>query len=162
MLMTPHVFWERQAEWSEKTFGNDTERGPVGPLKHLALEVLVELLSYEKGHVQNLLNGCAPSEHEVDRLCATARLQKKTGWPTDKPIPLDADTKKVLYEFADLFFLIVDSARRAGFTWDMLLAAAFAKLAINKGRTWQKPTTDGAVEHVRTTIQPGQDNNGEG
>ncbi len=27
------------AEWSQKTFGSDKERGPVGSLKHLAKEV---------------------------------------------------------------------------------------------------------------------------
>lgn len=27
-----------QAEWSQKTFGTDTERGPIGALKHLAKE----------------------------------------------------------------------------------------------------------------------------
>lgn len=27
-----------QSEWSQATFGRDTERGPVGALKHLALE----------------------------------------------------------------------------------------------------------------------------
>ena len=29
-----------QAEWSQATFGDDSERGPVGPLKHLALEAV--------------------------------------------------------------------------------------------------------------------------
>jgi hypothetical protein len=32
-------FAKEQAEWSRATFGSDTERGPVGPLKHLAKEV---------------------------------------------------------------------------------------------------------------------------
>lgn len=27
-----------QAEWSQKTFGKDIERGPIGPLKHLEKE----------------------------------------------------------------------------------------------------------------------------
>lgn len=30
---------EQLAEWSQKTFGTDQERGPIGPLKHLAKEV---------------------------------------------------------------------------------------------------------------------------
>jgi len=30
--------WERQADWSQRTFGPDTERGPIGPLKHLEKE----------------------------------------------------------------------------------------------------------------------------
>lgn len=32
-------FWIEQAAWSEKTFGPTSERGPLGPLKHLAKEV---------------------------------------------------------------------------------------------------------------------------
>lgn len=32
-------FCEAQAEWSQATFGSDAERGPIGPLKHLAKEV---------------------------------------------------------------------------------------------------------------------------
>jgi len=32
-------FWNLQAEWSRKIFGSDEERGPEGPLKHLAKEV---------------------------------------------------------------------------------------------------------------------------
>jgi hypothetical protein len=32
-------FWDEQSEWSQRTFGTDHERGPVGPLKHLAKEV---------------------------------------------------------------------------------------------------------------------------
>ncbi len=36
---TMHSFWEQQAEWSEATFGPTAERGPIGPLKHLAKEV---------------------------------------------------------------------------------------------------------------------------
>lgn len=32
-------FWNSQAEWSQATFGTDAERGPMGPLKHLAKEV---------------------------------------------------------------------------------------------------------------------------
>lgn len=31
-------FWFELAEWSQKTFGPDFERGPKGPLKHLIKE----------------------------------------------------------------------------------------------------------------------------
>jgi hypothetical protein len=33
------AFWRQQAAWSQATFGPDSERGPIGPLKHLAKEV---------------------------------------------------------------------------------------------------------------------------
>lgn len=29
-----------QSKWSQATFGTDAERGPIGPLKHLALEAV--------------------------------------------------------------------------------------------------------------------------
>jgi hypothetical protein len=32
-------FWYVLSEWSQATFGPDKERGPVGPLEHLAKEV---------------------------------------------------------------------------------------------------------------------------
>jgi BMFP domain-containing protein YqiC len=32
-------FWSDLSEWSQATFGHDCVRGPIGPLKHLALEV---------------------------------------------------------------------------------------------------------------------------
>lgn len=32
-------FWNDQAAWSQNTFGLDSERGPIGPLKHLLKEV---------------------------------------------------------------------------------------------------------------------------
>jgi hypothetical protein len=31
-------FWNEQGEWSQKTFGLDKERGPLGSLKHLEKE----------------------------------------------------------------------------------------------------------------------------
>jgi len=33
-----NALWEDIAGWSRKTFGSDQERGPIGPLKHLAKE----------------------------------------------------------------------------------------------------------------------------
>lgn len=32
-------FWKEQGDWSQKTFGLDSERGPIGSLKHLQKEV---------------------------------------------------------------------------------------------------------------------------
>lgn len=39
--------FQEQAEWSQQTFGSDLSRGPSGPLKHLASEVLEALRSPE-------------------------------------------------------------------------------------------------------------------
>ena len=101
--MNIHEFWKQHSEWSQATFGLDSERGPIGPLKHLAKEAV--------------------------------EAQEDT---TD------------IEEFADCLFLICDATRRAGFTWDQLISAAFKKLEKNKSRTWQKPVnSDEPVEHVR-------------
>lgn len=53
-----------------------------------------------------------------------------------------------LMEYADCQILIWDATRRAGFTFDDLYAAVAAKQAINKTRTFPKPTTDEPVHHV--------------
>lgn len=33
------LFWSELSKWSQATFGEDSVRGPIGPLKHLAKEV---------------------------------------------------------------------------------------------------------------------------
>lgn len=64
---------------------------------------------------------------------------------------LDAgDSNGVNSEVVDCLFLTFDAARRNGMTFDDLLEGAFAKLAINKLRVWQTPTSDEPVEHDRT------------
>lgn len=97
-----HAFWGEHAAWSQATFGSDLERGPAGPLKHLAKETV------------------------------EAAVQ-----------PYDVS------EFADLVLLTFDSTRRAGFSYDQLVAAVWAKLAICKMRKWSKASADDPVEHVR-------------
>lgn len=32
--------WDSQSEWSQATFGRDSERGPIGALKHLSKEAI--------------------------------------------------------------------------------------------------------------------------
>lgn len=116
-------FWDQQAEWSRATFGSDTERGPLGPLKHLEKEA--------------------------------KEAQENAEWVQKNPEKFDGvkqNTVELRTEIADCLFLTFDAARRAGMTLDELLDTAFKKLEINKKRKWNKPTTDGAVEHVRETL----------
>ena len=40
---TMYAFWNEQADWSEATFGTTADRGPIGPLKHLRKDVVVEI-----------------------------------------------------------------------------------------------------------------------
>lgn len=56
-----------------------------------------------------------------------------------------------LAEYADMLLLTFDATRRAGFTFDQLVAASRSKLEVNKLRKWGKPNDDGSVEHVRPT-----------
>lgn len=115
-------FHAQQAEWSQATFGPDSERGPLGPMKHLAREVLTEMLGIPRDEV-------------------TALLRRAEG----------GDGLKDVIEHADLQFLVFDAARRAGFTFKDLLEACFKKLAINKSREWGPRSADQPVEHVRNT-----------
>lgn len=113
MKLSMRSFFCSQMEWSRKVFGRDPgtyypgteeaklERGPIGPLKHLAKEVQETL---------------------------------------DKP--------NDLVEYADMMHLLFDACRRAGYSYDELVAACHAKLAKNKRRKWPKPTSDEPVEHV--------------
>lgn len=41
------AFWAAHSQWSQATFGSDVDRGPTGPLKHLAKEV-DEVLAHPK------------------------------------------------------------------------------------------------------------------
>lgn len=122
-------FWDEQAEWSEKTFGSSTERGPLGPLKHLEKE------AKEAQAEANMLLGFIE-----------AKQQENT---KDYDTDIRVGTASLKEEIADCLFLTIDAARRSGMTPEDLLSVAFAKLEKNKKRTWQKPTTDGPVEHVR-------------
>lgn len=118
--MNLEQFWKDQAAWSQATFGTDAERGPLGPTKHLAKEVLSELL-------------CLPRDQVVQVL--------------EKVDASGVDMQ--LGEFVDCQFLIFDACRRAGFTYEQLVAACFAKLEVNKARKWGKASTTEAVEHIR-------------
>ena len=42
------TFWHAHSEWSQKTFGKDSVRGPTGPLRHLAKEVQEVLAEPDK------------------------------------------------------------------------------------------------------------------
>ena len=93
-----------QAEWSQETFGKDSERGPIGALKHLSME----------------------AQEAVEAV----------------------GSDKLNMELADCFLLILDASRRAGLKPMQLVEVAQAKMKINRGRQWPKPTDDEPVEHI--------------
>lgn len=66
------------------------------------------------------------------------------------------DSPTDLSEFVDCLFLVIDATRRAGFSKESLLVAAFDKLAVNRARSWpdwRSAPADEAIEHDRSTPQ---------
>jgi hypothetical protein len=119
--MSFESLWRDVGEWSNATFGDETERGPVGPLKHLAVEVVCELLDYPRDDFDLfLLNGPRVKGGEGN-----------------------------LGELADVLILLMDATRRAGHTAYDLLGAVRDKHAVNVTRTYPRPTGDEISEHVK-------------
>jgi len=123
MLKPMDEFWTDQQKWSEEVFGPTELRGPVGPAKHLAREVLHEVLDMPKAVARYLTDSLGLNEHRSRS------------------------------EYADLIFLVFDACRRDGFTYDDLLKACWDKLAVNKAREWGPRTADMPVEHVRNDTE---------
>lgn len=112
-----------QAEWSQKTFGADAERGPIGALRHLAKEAVEAVEAYEA--VER-----AVAVHDPH----TEMLALKFG-----------------EELADCLLLLLDASRRGDVSPVDLVIAAQAKMKVNRTRVYQK-TPDGVPsEHVRET-----------
>ncbi len=118
---------EDQSEWSQRTFGTDSERGPVGAICHLEKE------AREAWDVAMSLRAAVVNPGEQGNI----------------PAARDA----LATELADCFLLVLDAARRGGINPLNLLEAAKAKMEINKRRTWPKPETDKPVEHVKTEAE---------
>lgn len=109
-----------QAEWSQATFGNDKERGPIGALKHLELEA-------------------CEARQEAERF---------RDWEGN-PARLREIARDFIFELADCGLLLLDASRRGGFTVMQLIEAMQAKIVVNKARTFPKPTTDVPSQHVK-------------
>lgn len=85
-----------QAEWSQKTFGSDKDRGPIGALKHLSLEAIecVNAIGTDKLTEELadcfllLLDACRRSKVNIRQLLNAAEekmiINKSRKWP--KPI----------------------------------------------------------------------------
>ena len=59
------------------------------------------------------------------------------------------NTPNDVLEWADCFMLLVDGARRSGFSLQELLEAVETKFAICKQRKWLPPNAEGVIEHDR-------------
>lgn len=111
-----------QAAWSQATFGKDTERGPLGALKHLAKE----------------------AKEAQD---ATERRVRAAVDHNEKALTIAREDFKE--EMADCLLLVLDASRRGGIKVMQLIEAAQRKMEKNKVRQWPTPTSDEPVEHVR-------------
>ena len=112
----------RQSVWSQRTFGLDSKRGPLGPLRHLEEEA--REAQDEAVMVAETAGGCGSA----------------------------AAKSNLRIELADCFLLLLDATRRSGLTvWD-LVEEARKKQAVNEQRQWPTPTDDEPVRHLEETV----------
>jgi hypothetical protein len=93
-------FWKEHAEWSQRTFGSDANRGPEGPLKHLLKEaqealdagfenraeeiadcfLLVCDAARRYGMTWHGLLGTAHGKLEINKTRTYPNSNRRTGW----------------------------------------------------------------------------------
>ena len=75
--------------------------------------------------------------------------------PRSKALHLAEEAKEAaadpadVIEWADCMILLLDGARKAGFTTEHLYQAVLKKMEINKSRKWGEKDKDGVVRHVK-------------
>jgi hypothetical protein len=119
------TLWDEVAAWSNATFGDESERGPVGPVKHLAIECL-ESIGMDTEQIQEFrswMAGIQVFDREFDHA-----------------------------ELADILILLMDAGRRSGVNWPWIVARAIEKMDVNRSRTYPKPAPgdDTISEHDRS------------
>ena len=72
------AFWNEHAEWSQATFGKDSERGPLGALKHLERESREAQLALTAGLVDDT------QEEIADCLFLTLDAARRSGLTLDQ------------------------------------------------------------------------------
>lgn len=159
-MITFQALWDRQAAWSERTFGVD--RGPVGPLRHLLREldevsrakpaerVLewadVLILAIDAARragfaCEHIFDGLGHPEH-VLRQAAEMMQEEALRGEFDRPA------------YTALINAVFTAAEGETLTYGDLIAAAYVKTLINERREWSAPDADGVVEHVREPEPP--------
>lgn len=122
----------RQAPWSDKQFGTPMERGPQGPLDHLA--------DPEKGEAFEALTA-------AQALAKGVQDFRMKGVPTFQEV--EALEQDLLEELADCVLLLLDANRRAGFTYTHLVDRCYDKMGRNERREWGEKRPQGAVFHTK-------------
>lgn len=103
---------------------------------------------------------------EDDKMNSWQQLQDDIGTFTDATFPNSTARSKALHlaeeageaaadpadilEWADCMILLLDGARKAGYSTQDIYDAVQKKMTINKNRTWSKPDADGVARHVKT------------
>lgn len=155
---------EQQIAWSEATFGPRSERGPVGPLRHL----LKELKEIEADPT-DIMEWVDASFLVIDASWRAGSLVPGSAWkhlvsPRDNLLGVKSIAEDLIefgahrtMTYLDLLWSIMGSARYYGHTPEDLGAAMSVKLAINKMRSWPDWRAHPAgqpIEHVRTEPVP--------
>ena len=89
-----------QSKWSQKTFGSDEERGPLGALKHLELEAKEAQQAVDSDGIGEELADCLlliidasrRSGYPIARLIAEAKKKQAINQKREWPKPTDATT----------------------------------------------------------------------
>lgn len=109
-----------------------------------------------------VVSGIIQRQADMDRW---QNLQDEIGLFTDKTFPVSTAKSKALHlaeeareaaedpsdilEWADCVILLLDGARKAGYTTGDLYHAVCRKMDINRKRTWQPPDDDGIARHAK-------------
>jgi hypothetical protein len=88
-------FWSAQSEWSQRTFGADSVRGPVGALRHLQREC-DEAIADPSDVIEFadclilLLDATRRAGHTLDDLVSAAErkaeINRSRTWPSPPPV----------------------------------------------------------------------------
>lgn len=146
--------------WSQATFAPDSERGPIGPLKHMVKEIEGELLGegQDPTNIDEfadvlILYYDAARRAGAKREAISALFDLKTGLQDlVRQVSYMADgtaMDRVIY-MPPLFDAILCTASLAGHSWPQLVEAAKRKMVKNKLRTYKKTTGDEVSEHDRS------------
>lgn len=155
---------EQQIAWSEATFGPRSERGPIGPLRHLLKEL--KEIEADPADIMEWVDACFLV---IDASWRASSLVPASAWSGARSTRNDLfrvrqDVEWLIEQgghqvmgYIDLLWAVMGNARYYGHTPEALGAAMSVKLVINKMRSWPDWRAHPAgqpIEHVRTEPVP--------
>lgn len=144
-------FWDQLSNWSQQTFGSDSERGHIGPLKHLAKEI--KEVRENPGDLEEYADMVFlifdASRRAGNTFQQTASHDPLANLECMVGIAIGIECQSIEL-YGAMFELCCGAAFKAGFSYDQLLGAVEAKLVKNRAREWPAPSrNDEPIEHVR-------------